>query len=81
MQRDALRPGYSTLLIHDMVVPEAVGHPHVTAYDLLMMVLVGGKERTEQRWRDLLDSAGYSIVSIWKSPSAAQSIIEAKLKD
>ena len=79
MQKEALKPGYSTLLVHEHVVSDAMVHPHATAYDLTMMVKVAGEERTEARWRDLLESSGYNVVKIWRSPLAAQSIIEAEL--
>ncbi|KAL8923979.1 MAG: hypothetical protein Q9208_004263 [Pyrenodesmia sp. 3 TL-2023] len=79
MQKDALTPGHSTLLIHDHIVSEAPVHPHTTAYDLTMMVMVAGEERTEAKWRQLLMSAGYEMVKIWKSPMAVQGIIEARV--
>jgi prephenate dehydrogenase len=79
MQKDALKPCYSTLLIHDHVVAEELAHPHATAYDLTMMVKVAGEERSEAHWRKLLKSSGYKVIKIWRSPLAAQSIIEAEL--
>jgi hypothetical protein len=79
MLRGALKPGYSRLLIHDHVVPETSAHPHATAYDLTMMVLVAGQERTETEWRILLESVGYKVIQVWRSPLAAQAIIEADL--
>ncbi|KAI0139592.1 S-adenosyl-L-methionine-dependent methyltransferase [Hypoxylon sp. NC0597] len=79
MQRDAMKPGYSTLLIHDHIAPETLAHPHTTAYDLTMMVMVAGVERREAHWRALLKSAGYKLVRIWRSPLAVQGIIEAEL--
>ena len=81
MQKSALKPGYSTLLVQDHVVPEELAHPHATAYDLTMMVKVAGEERSEAHWRELLRSAGYHVVKIWKSPLAAQSIIEAEIME
>ncbi|KAI1245633.1 hypothetical protein MGN70_012525 [Eutypa lata] len=79
MQRDALTPGYSKLLIHDHIAPDTVAHPHTTAYDLTMMVMVAGEERSEVHWRALLKSAGYRIVKTWSSPLAVQKAIEAEL--
>ncbi|RMZ75272.1 hypothetical protein DV737_g5365, partial [Chaetothyriales sp. CBS 132003] len=79
MQRESMTPGYSTLLIHDHIAPEALAHPHTTAYDLTMMVMVAGEERTESHWRELLKSAGYEVVRIWRSPLAVQGIIEAEI--
>ncbi|GIJ88499.1 hypothetical protein Asppvi_007423 [Aspergillus pseudoviridinutans] len=79
MQRDAMTPGYSTLLIHDHIAPRALAHPHTTAYELTMMVMVAGTERTEAHWEELLQSEGYKVVKIWRSPLAVQGIIEAEL--
>ncbi|GKZ85515.1 hypothetical protein AnigIFM56816_011483 [Aspergillus niger] len=79
MLRDALKPGYSKLLVHDHVVPEKDAHPHATSYDLTMMALVAGLERTETQWRTLLSWAGYQVVKVWRSPLAAQAIIEAEV--
>ncbi|PWY75785.1 S-adenosyl-L-methionine-dependent methyltransferase [Aspergillus eucalypticola CBS 122712] len=81
MIRDAMKPGYSRLLVHDHVVPEKDAHPHATAYDLTMMALLAGVERTETQWRDLLSSVGYRVVKVWRSPLAAQAIIEAVIAD
>lgn len=77
--RDALKPGYSKLLIYDHVVPDIGAHTHATSYDLTMMALIAGQERTESEWRALLLSAGYRVAHVWRSPLAAQSIIEAEL--
>ncbi|KAI1446999.1 S-adenosyl-L-methionine-dependent methyltransferase [Annulohypoxylon stygium] len=79
MQKEAMKPGYSTLLIHDHIAPESLAHPHTTAYDLTMMVMVAGVERREAHWRALLQSAGYKLVRIWRSPLAVQGVIEAEL--
>lgn len=79
MHRDALTPGYSKLLIHDHIAPREKAHPHTTAYDLTMMVMVAGTERTQGQWEELLRLEGYKVVKIWTSPLAVQSIIEAEL--
>lgn len=79
MHRDALKPGYSKLLIHDHIAPRERAHPHTTAYDLTMMVMVAGTERTQGQWEELLRSEGYKVIKIWTSPLAVQSIIEAEL--
>jgi hypothetical protein len=79
MQKGAMTPGYSRLLIHDHIAPESLAHPHTTAYDLTMMVMVAGEERTEAHWRELLKTAGYQVVKIWASPLTVQGIIEAEI--
>ncbi|EPE27465.1 S-adenosyl-L-methionine-dependent methyltransferase [Glarea lozoyensis ATCC 20868] len=79
MQKDAMTPRYSRLLIHDHIAPESLAHSHTTAYDLTMMVMVAGEERSETHWRELLKSAGYQVVKIWASPLTVQGIIEAEI--
>lgn len=61
------------------IAPKALAHPHTTAYDLTMMVMVVGEERTESHWRELLKSAGYEMVSILRLPLAVPGIIEAEV--
>lgn len=80
MQKQAMTPGYSTLLIHDHIAHDTLAHPHATAYDMTMMGMVAGGERREADWQKLLKSAGYKIVKIWTSPQAIQGIIEAELE-
>lgn len=79
MQKGAMTSGYSTLLIHDHIAPKALAQPHTTAYNLTMMMMVAGEERTESHWREMLKSAGYKVVRIWRSPLAVQGIIEAEI--
>lgn len=81
MTREAMRPGYSRLLIHDHVVQEQMAHPHTTSYDLTMMVKIAGQERTESQWTKLLRLGGLKVVKIWRSPLAVQGIIEAELAE
>ncbi|RAL16176.1 S-adenosyl-L-methionine-dependent methyltransferase [Aspergillus homomorphus CBS 101889] len=79
--RDAMTPGYSTLLIHDHVIPAQGAHPQATGYDQTMMVVVSAFERTEGMWRDLLRSVGLRVEKIWSSPLATQSVVEARLAE
>ena len=61
--RAAARPA-ARVLILDAVIP--VGNePHGSKWlDLLMLVLSGGRERTEAEWRGLLDGAGLELVAV-----------------
>ncbi|KAH0424693.1 hypothetical protein CcaCcLH18_11415 [Colletotrichum camelliae] len=79
MQKDAMTPGYSRLLIQDHIDVEGPANPQATAFDIQMMAMVSGRERSEKDWRQLLASAGFNVVKIWKLPSAAYSIIEAEI--
>ena len=77
---DAMVPGYSKLLLYEVVVaPGDTTDLHATSSDLTMMVFVAAKERTESMWKDLLKTAGLKITKIWTSPAAIEAVIEAEL--
>lgn len=74
----AAAPG-ARLLVIEGVVPDG-DEPHLTkAIDLTMLGMVTGKERTEQEYRDLLDSTGFTLDRIVPTPSPF-SILEATLR-
>lgn len=79
MLRDALKLGYSKLLIYDHVVPDKSAHHQTTFFDRTMMAFVAGQERTETEFRTLIEAAGYRFVKFWRSPLAPQAIVEAEV--
>ncbi len=52
------------LLLVEGVVPEDRKPDFMKLFDLHMLVLLGGKERTVTEWRALLDSAGFTLEAI-----------------
>lgn len=74
----AMRPGYSKLLINENVVPNKDAYWETTGLDLLMMVF-GGKERSERDWYELLGSVGLKIAKIWTAQRGVESLIECEL--
>ncbi|KAL8992755.1 MAG: hypothetical protein Q9169_006862 [Polycauliona sp. 2 TL-2023] len=78
---EAMAPGYSKIIINDIVLPQRGASPYATKMDMLMMSALSGLERTEQMWRDLLHKAGLQIVKIWTAEGAVESIIEAMLDE
>ncbi|KAI4177499.1 MAG: hypothetical protein LQ343_000480 [Gyalolechia ehrenbergii] len=75
----AIRPGYSKILINEIIVPDVGASDFITACDLVMMGLSGGMERTESHWRTLLASAGLRIEKIWTLDDQTESVIQAVL--
>jgi hypothetical protein len=74
--REAL-PDDGKLLLAEAVVP-AETIPHFSKFfDLIMLIMTGGRERTEAEWTDLLDRAGFRITRIIPTESFL-SIIEAE---
>ncbi|KAH8775295.1 S-adenosyl-L-methionine-dependent methyltransferase [Diaporthe sp. PMI_573] len=64
---EAMRPGYSKLLINDVVIPSRGAHWENTAGDMLMMTQLSALERTEAQWYQLIEGSGLGlkIVKIW----------------
>lgn len=68
------------LLVVDSVLPERI-HPCFTnLLDLEMLLMPGGRERTEKELRDLFGQAGFEIVRIIPLKPGENCLIEAKLK-
>jgi hypothetical protein len=56
-------PAGGRVLIAERVLPELAGAEHARSLivDVLMMVVTGGRERTESEFRELLDAAGFEL--------------------
>jgi hypothetical protein len=61
--RAAASPG-ARLLIAESVIPAGNEPEGAKWLDLLMLVLAGGRERTEPEWRELLGSTGFEVEQI-----------------
>jgi len=66
---------HSKLLIIETVVPQTGGSPLEVYMDLNMMVMTGGKQRTEEEWRTLCRRAGLQVISI-RGTDSPLSLIE-----
>ncbi|KAF3018914.1 hypothetical protein E8E14_010495 [Neopestalotiopsis sp. 37M] len=79
--RKAMKPGYSKLLLHEMIIPEEGAPPFFAMLDMTMMAFNSGMERTERQWEALLDQAGFKVIKFWPPPEqGADGIVEAELK-
>lgn len=73
----------SRILISDMAVPEPVTarDSHAVWLDIMMMT-IGGKERTKSDWEKLVSSAGLKLVKLWQRPETAPLVVvECALPD
>jgi hypothetical protein len=75
--RDAM-PSHGRVLVIEIVVypGKPMGHPH-PMIDLEMMVIAGGKERTEQEFATLLSNAGLTLEKVTPINGSFFSVIEA----
>lgn len=67
----------SRLIVVDCVVPENDAPDFSKFFDLNMLVMTGGKERTETEFRNLLEVAGFRLLRITPT-NLPPSIIEAQ---
>ncbi|HJP91991.1 MAG TPA: methyltransferase [Pyrinomonadaceae bacterium] len=73
----AQMPENGRLILVDSVVPETA-EPHFSKFiDLNMLVMTGGKERTEKEFEKLLDAAGFRLLRVIPT-DLPTSIIEAQ---
>lgn len=73
-----MKPGYSKLLVNEIVIPAKGAHMASTGLDLVMMSVFAASQRTEEGWRRLLEGAGFRIVGIWGGEKGAESLIECE---
>jgi hypothetical protein len=73
-----MKPGYSKLLLHEMIIPNVGASTFHAMLDLTMMTIDGGMERTSKQWHEFLGKAGLKVVKIWAPlEEDADGIIEA----
>ncbi|KAI1208147.1 putative O-methyltransferase [Annulohypoxylon truncatum] len=77
--KPALKPGYSRLLINEIIVPDRNPTWPVTSMDQLVFVLGAMGERTEKHWESILKRAGFKISRIYNYEMGSESLIEADL--
>ncbi|KAF5630765.1 sterigmatocystin 8-O-methyltransferase [Fusarium sp. NRRL 25303] len=79
---EAMKPGYSKLLIFECVIPRTGAYWEATAGDILMMTQLSALERTEDNWYQLIEQSGLNlkIVKFWKCGVAiVENLIECEL--
>ncbi|KAH8127096.1 hypothetical protein FP744_10007823 [Trichoderma asperellum] len=74
----AMKPGYSKVLINDIVLPTVGASSYQTALDCFMLQ-ISGKERTEAVWNKVISEAGMRIVNILPDGRGYESLVEAEL--
>ncbi|KAF4473742.1 Sterigmatocystin 8-O-methyltransferase [Fusarium agapanthi] len=79
---EAMKPGYSKLLIFECVIPRTGAYWKATAGDIPMMTQLSALELTEDNWYQLIDGSvlNLRIVKFWKyGVSSVESLIECEL--
>ena len=69
---------HGRLLLVEMVLPEGDAPHFGKLLDMVMLVLPGGQERTEEEYRTLFSKAGFRLTRVVPTDSAV-SVIEGVL--
>lgn len=77
--KPALKPGYSRVLLNEIVLSEEKPTIAATSMDMMMLAHFAVRERTEADWKAILDKAGLKFLKIYSYPGVAESVIEAEL--
>lgn len=73
--RQAMKKGYSKLLINETVLRDTGAPWQQTSLDMTMLSMLISRERTETHWRQLLAEAGLEVSGIWTEGN--ENVIEA----
>ncbi|MCL9685326.1 methyltransferase [Legionella maioricensis] len=71
-------PNHSSLIIAEQIIPnDPLPHTNKTM-DIIMMVLVGGRQRTLTNWQELIESSGFKLTSTYPT-SGLLTLMEYKI--
>ncbi|PYH81881.1 putative O-methyltransferase [Aspergillus uvarum CBS 121591] len=74
----AMTPGFSKLLVHEIIVSDQRAAQFQAQFDMTMMAFNAGIERTRLQWQTLLEAAGLTVVGVWDSvDEGGDGIVEA----
>ena len=79
--KPAMEQGYSKILLSEFILPDTGCSLLQASFDIQMMGMHAGMERTRAQWKRLLEGEGFKIVKFWMAPEMnMEGIIEAELK-
>ncbi|KAI1778547.1 putative O-methyltransferase [Hypoxylon cercidicola] len=73
-----MKPGYSKVLINDIVIPSVGASCYQAAMDCLVLQ-ASANERTEAVWSKVIEDAGLKLVKYYPDGRGYESVIEAEL--
>jgi len=72
-------PGYSKLIIGNIILPDEHVPLRNSGLDMAMLFLHSGSQRNESEWRELIEGVGLQMVKVWYPPGDGDGILEAEL--
>jgi hypothetical protein len=78
----AMHPGYSKLLLNEIVLPDQKCPADFAAADINMMSVLAGMERSRAQWIELVESVGLKVIAVHTSPfmEDSEGVVEAMLE-
>jgi len=77
--REVMIPGYSKLIVGNIVLPDQDVPLRNSGLDIAMLFLHSGSQRSESEWRELIEGAGFKVIRVWTPPGDGDGIIEAEV--
>ena len=65
------------VLVVEAVVPDGSGPSPAKLFDIIMMLIPGGLERTEEQYRRLFEASGFELTSVTPTASLV-SVVEGR---
>ena len=76
--KEVMIPGYSKLIIGNIILPEENVPLRNSGLDIAMLFLHSGSQRSEHEWRELIEGAGLKVVKVWYPPGDGDGIVEVE---
>ena len=76
---EAMKPGFSKLIINDVIFPDMGCQWQHAAYDIIMMSMFAGSHRVEGDLRRLVEAVGLKVVGVWypEGGKGGEGVLEA----
>ncbi|CAH0004400.1 unnamed protein product [Clonostachys byssicola] len=79
--KPALTPGYSRVLLNEIVLSEEKPSVPATSMDMMMLGHFGeSRERSTEEWTAIVTEAGFEIANIYSNPASPESVVELSLR-
>ncbi len=75
-----MTPGYSKLILNDLILPDKDCPWPDAALDIIMMGSFSGRHRSQSQFANLLESAGLEVLKFWYPPRTGDGVVEAMRK-
>lgn len=71
-------PKKGRLLVIELLLPTKIGSSFGALLNLNMLVITGGKERTQEEYKTLIQESGFNLIEVISTPSVSTIIIAEK---